>query len=49
MEVHARKSGKLELVGTPVKRLLDVEGLGVRHLKRLADGLLILSGPTEGL
>jgi len=31
------------------KRLLDLEGLGIRDLKRCGDDLLILAGPTVGL
>jgi Protein of unknown function (DUF3616) len=32
-----------------VKRLLAMEGLGIRDLKRCGDDLLILAGPTTGL
>jgi hypothetical protein len=42
-------SGKLKLEGPPVKRLLALEGLGIRDLKRCGDDLLILAGPTTGL
>ena len=43
------KKGNLKLDGDPVKRLLDMEGLGIRDLKRCGDHLLILAGPTTGL
>lgn len=41
--------GNLKLAGEPVKRLLAMEGLGIRDLKRCGDHLLILAGPTTGL
>ncbi|HEX8642382.1 MAG TPA: DUF3616 domain-containing protein [Allosphingosinicella sp.] len=41
--------GNLKLDGEPVKRLLKMEGLGIRDLKRVGDHLLILAGPTTGL
>lgn len=47
--VKAKKSGELKLVDEPVLRLLALEGLGVRDLKRVGDDLLILAGPTTGL
>lgn len=47
--VKARPSGRLRLAGPPVKRLLAMEGLGIRDLKRHGDDLLILAGPTTGL
>lgn len=49
VEVRAKRSGRLKLVGSPVLRLLAMEGLGVRDLKRAGDDLLILAGPTTGL
>jgi hypothetical protein len=49
VEVEAKKSGALKLAGAPVKRLLAMEGLGIRDLKRCGDDLLILAGPTTGL
>ena len=49
MEIVGKKSGSLELVGPIAKRLLDLEGLGIRDLKRCGDDLLILAGPTVGL
>lgn len=47
--VSAKKSGRLTIEGAPWKRLLALEGLGVRDLKRDGDDLLILAGPTTGL
>lgn len=49
MTVAAKKDGRLVLADTPVKRLLALEGLGIRDLKRVGDDLLILAGPTTGL
>lgn len=49
LSVRAKRSGRLKLVGEPVLRLLAMEGLGVRDLKRVGDDLLILAGPTTGL
>ncbi len=49
VEIKTKKGGALHLVGDPVKRLLDLEGLGIRDLKRCGDDLLILAGPTTGL
>jgi hypothetical protein len=49
IEVRAGKGGKLHLEGEPVKRLLAMEGLGIRDLKRCGEDLLILAGPTTGL
>jgi len=43
------KKGNLKLAGDPVKRLLKMEGLGIRDLKRCGDHLLILAGPTTSL
>lgn len=47
--IRGRKSGMLELGDAPVRRLLALEGLGIRDLKRCGDDLLILAGPTTGL
>jgi len=47
--VKPKKSGKLSIEGDIAKRLLGLEGLGVRDLKRCGDDLLILAGPTTGL
>jgi len=49
VEISAKKSGRLHLEGPPVQRLLAMEGLGIRDLKRCRDDLLILAGPTTGL
>lgn len=48
-ELEVKASGRLKLVEPPVKRLVDLEGLGIRDLKRVGDDLLILAGPTTGL
>ena len=49
MSVTSKKSGRLALEAAPFKRLLALEGLGIRDLKRDGDDLLILAGPTTGL
>lgn len=49
LRVAASKSGQLSLGGEPVKRLLAMEGLGIRDLKRCGEDLLILAGPTTAL
>jgi hypothetical protein len=49
MFVSEKKSGRLHLDGPPFKRLLAMEGLGIRDLKRRGDDLLILAGPTTAL
>jgi hypothetical protein len=49
MFVSDKKSGRLHLDGEPFKRLLAMEGLGIRDLKRHGDDLLILAGPTTSL
>lgn len=49
LEVETKKSGRLALRGKPVKRLIAMEGLGIRDLKRCGDDLLILAGPTTAL
>lgn len=49
IEVGAKRSGRLKLTSPPVKRLLALEGLGIRDLKRCDDDLLILAGPTTAL
>lgn len=47
--LEVKASGRLKLIEAPAKRLLDLEGLGIRDLKRFGDDLLILAGPTTGL
>ncbi|HEY0014337.1 MAG TPA: DUF3616 domain-containing protein [Allosphingosinicella sp.] len=47
--IRTTKKGNLKLAGDPVKRLLKMEGLGIRDLKRCGDHLLILAGPTTSL
>ncbi|HEV2567557.1 DUF3616 domain-containing protein [Sphingomonas sp.] len=49
LSVTTRKSGRIALNGSPTVRLLAMEGLGIRDLKRHGDDLLILAGPTTGL
>lgn len=49
MRIKAKKSGALEIADGPYKRLLAMEGLGIRDLKRHGEDLLILAGPTTGL
>lgn len=49
VEIEVKPSGRLKLAGPPCKRLLDLEGLGIRDLKRAGKDLLILAGPTTGL
>jgi len=49
MFVSAGKNGRLHLECAPFKRLLAMDGLGIRDLKRRGDDLLILAGPTTGL
>lgn len=41
--------GGLAMTSGPVKRWLDLDGLGVRDLKRDGDDLLILAGPAVAL
>lgn len=48
-EVKERGKARLAIKGPIYKRMLDLEGLGVRDLKRVGDDLLILAGPTTGL
>lgn len=49
MELSSTRSGRLKLLHPPCKRLLDLDGLGIRDLKRFGDDLLILAGPTTDL
>jgi hypothetical protein len=49
IRLEAKKSGALKLGGAPVKRLLAMEGLGIRDLKRCGPDLLILAGPSTSL
>jgi hypothetical protein len=48
-KVAAKRSGRLTITGPLHKRLLELEGLGIRDLKRAGPDLLILAGPTTGL
>lgn len=47
--VSVKGSGRLKIADAPVKRLLALDGLGIRDLLRDGDDLLILAGPTTGL
>ncbi len=47
--IEGRKSGKLKAELPPFVRLMDLEGLAVRDLKRDGDDLLILAGPTTAV
>ena len=49
LRVAFRPKGGLKLAGAPFKRLVAMEGLGIRDLKRCDDDLLILAGPTTNL
>ncbi|MDQ3036272.1 MAG: DUF3616 domain-containing protein [Myxococcota bacterium] len=49
ISVHATPRGRLKVERPPVKRLVDLDGLGVRDLERHGDDLLILAGPTTDL
>ncbi len=49
LRIEPKASGRLHIKGEPVKRLLAMEGLGLRDLKRCGDDLVILAGPTTGL
>lgn len=45
----AARGGKLKLDGALKTYVLDLDGLGVRDLKRVGDDVLILAGPTMKL
>lgn len=47
--IAAKRSGRLTIAGPLYKRLLDLDGLGIRDLKYEGADLLILAGPTTGL
>ncbi len=49
VEIVAKASGRLKITGPLHKRLLELDGLGIRDLKRDGADLLILAGPTTGL
>lgn len=49
LTIAADDDGRLRLQGAPYKRLLELDGLGIRDLKRCGDDLLILAGPTTSL
>lgn len=48
-EVAAKRSGRLTIASALHKRLLALDGLGIRDLKRAGPDLLILAGPTTAL
>ena len=48
-EFAAKRSGRLTITGPLHKRLLELDGLGIRDLKCDRTDLLILAGPTTGL
>jgi hypothetical protein len=48
-EVKERGDSGLAIDGPIYKRMIDLEGLGIRDLKRVGDDLLILAGPTSAL
>jgi hypothetical protein len=49
LNFKVKKSGRIKLRGRPCKRLIALEGLGIRDLKRRGEDLFILAGPTTGL
>jgi hypothetical protein len=49
VQIVAKPSGRLTIAGSLHKRLLELDGLGIRDLKRNGPDLLILAGPTTGL
>jgi len=49
IEVAVERSGRIMLAGPLHKRLLKLDGLGIRDLARAGGDLLILAGPTTSL
>lgn len=50
LEIQVRKDGRLRIAKhSLVRRLLAMEGLGIRDLKRYGEDLIILAGPSTGL
>lgn len=49
VEIVAKRSGRLTIAGPLHKRLLELDGLGIRDLKRDGSDLMILAGSTTGL
>lgn len=47
--MEERGPGELAIDGPIYKRMIDLEGLGIRDLKRVGNDLLILAGPTTAL
>jgi len=48
-EIRGRRGGRLRMAGPLFRRLLALEGLGIRDLERVGDDLLILAGPSTNL
>jgi hypothetical protein len=48
-DVREGKGGALKLEGEYVKRWFELDGLGIRDMKRDGDDVLILAGPTMSL
>ncbi|MGN7161284.1 DUF3616 domain-containing protein [Sphingomonas sp. SAFR-052] len=49
VEVVPTRTGRLKILGPLHIRILELDGLGIRDLKRDGADLLILAGPTTGL
>ncbi|KQM30918.1 DUF3616 domain-containing protein [Sphingomonas sp. Leaf10] len=49
LEVVPTRTGRLKILGPMHVRVLELDGLGIRDLKRDGADLLILAGPTTGL
>lgn len=47
--IEPKKSGKLHVHGDVCKRLVDLNGLGIRDMRRRGSDLYILAGPTQDL
>lgn len=47
--IEAKSSGRLKMREPPVKRLVDLQGTGIRDCKRHGNDLLLLSGPVTNL
>jgi hypothetical protein len=49
LDIAADADGTLRIERGPFRRLLAMEGLGIRDLKCFGDDLIVLAGPTTGL
>ncbi len=49
IQIVTTRTGRLKIAGPLHKRMLELDGLGIRDLKRDGADLLILAGPTTGL